>query len=81
MDILITAADYNKLTQESKELLCAACEMTQLRSAKLINVRGKVSMNTLHSIFTHRYTRNAQDVVVWDKQRGFNKDFKEKLNI
>ena len=45
MDILITTSDYRKLTQESKELLCAACEMAQLRCAKLINVRGKVSMN------------------------------------
>ena len=42
MDILITTTDYRKLTQESKELLCAACEMAQLRCAKLINVRGKV---------------------------------------
>ena len=46
MDILITATDYRKLTQESKELLCASCEMAQLRCAKLINVRGKVSMNS-----------------------------------
>lgn len=46
MDILITATDYRKLTQESKELLCASCEMAQLRCAKLINVRGKVRMNS-----------------------------------
>ena len=44
VDILISASDYRKLTQESKELLCAACEMAQLRCAKLINVRGKVSV-------------------------------------
>ena len=43
MEILISAFDCHKLTQESKELLCAACEMAQLRCAKLINVRGKVS--------------------------------------
>ena len=43
MEILISASDCHKLTQESKELLCAACEMAQLRCAKLINVRGKVS--------------------------------------
>lgn len=43
MDILISSADCRKLTQESKELLCATCEMAQLRCAKLINVRGKVS--------------------------------------
>ena len=42
MDILISSDDCRKLTQESKELLCAACEMAQLRCAKLINVRGKV---------------------------------------
>ena len=44
VDILISANDCRKLTQESKELLCAACEMAQLRCAKLINVRGKVSV-------------------------------------
>lgn len=42
MDILISTTDCKKLTQESKELLCAGCEMAQLRCAKLINVRGKV---------------------------------------
>ena len=42
VDILISTTDCKKLTQESKELLCAGCEMAQLRCAKLINVRGKV---------------------------------------
>jgi len=48
MDILISTADCHKLSQESKELLCASCEMAQLRCAKLINVRGKVNQCTCY---------------------------------
>ena len=43
VDVLITKSEFNKLSQESKELLCAACEMAQVRCAKLINIRAKVS--------------------------------------
>jgi len=42
VDVLITQSEFNKISQESKELLCAACEMAQVRCAKLINIRAKV---------------------------------------
>lgn len=51
VDILISTTDCKKLTQESKELLCAGCEMAQLRCAKLINVRGKVRAAPLEVSF------------------------------
>ncbi|KAJ7371032.1 Vacuolar protein sorting-associated protein 54 [Desmophyllum pertusum] len=65
MDILITTTDYRKLTQESKELLCAACEMAQLRCAKLINVRGKAGyLDSLSSSEFVRLTRMVEDFVM-----------------
>ncbi|XP_031550116.1 vacuolar protein sorting-associated protein 54-like [Actinia tenebrosa] len=45
VDVLITKSELNKLSQESKELLCAACEMAQVRCAKLINIRAKVCIH------------------------------------
>lgn len=65
MDILINTTDYKKLTQESKELLCAGCEMAQLRCAKLINVRGKAGyLDSLSSAEFVRLTRMVEDFVM-----------------
>lgn len=65
MDILISTTDCRKLTQESKELLCAACEMAQLRCAKLINVRGKAGyLDSLSSSEFVRLTRMVEDFVM-----------------
>ncbi|XP_068729722.1 vacuolar protein sorting-associated protein 54-like [Montipora capricornis] len=65
MDILISASDFRKLTQESKELLCAACEMAQLRCAKLINVRGKAgNLDSLTSSEFVGLTRMVEDFVM-----------------
>jgi hypothetical protein len=41
-DVLISAAQCGKLTNESKEILGGAGEMAQARCVKLINVRAKV---------------------------------------
>jgi len=65
MEILISASDCHKLTQESKELLCAACEMAQLRCAKLINVRGKAGhLDSLTSSEFVALTRMVEDFVL-----------------
>lgn len=65
VDILISTNDCRKLTQESKELLCAACEMAQLRCAKLINVRGKAGyLDSLSSSEFVRLTRMVEDFVM-----------------
>lgn len=65
VDILISTTDCKKLTQESKELLCAGCEMAQLRCAKLINVRGKAGyLDSLSSAEFVRLTRMVEDFVM-----------------
>ncbi|KAK3733355.1 hypothetical protein QZH41_013684 [Actinostola sp. cb2023] len=65
VDVLITKSEFNKLSQESKELLCAACEMAQVRCAKLINIRAKAGyLDSLTSTEFVTLTRMVEGYVM-----------------
>lgn len=54
MNAFLEKSDCEKLTQESKDLLCKACELSQSRCSKLIIMRAKVCLGSkyLHN-FSH----------------------------
>ncbi|XP_048586401.1 vacuolar protein sorting-associated protein 54 [Nematostella vectensis] len=63
-DVLITRSEFDKLSNESRELLCASCEMAQVRCAKLINIRAKAGyLDSLTSTEFVNLTRMVEDFV------------------
>lgn len=73
-------SDCDKLTKESKDLLCKACELAQSRCSKIIIMRSKV----LHVFFFNDRIQKVQKKFFSLKTKLFfepSRDLKESSNV